>query len=209
MHYTKLQEPPRVRPRVHELAKQVGLTSAELIELLTAMGVDVRTAQELVELPVVRKVHGVRGIVYELPLATDAPPQSHPTGADPRALSSAPATPKRNNHPLKSASERSRDQDLRRERGNRRHEDGCSATRAGDACAAGSRAEASFAFEFEEWKSEASAIARGMFGWLPACAPVKPRRPPHYARRACQRPVRGPLWWPTESPHSSWLISWS
>jgi hypothetical protein len=56
------------------------------------------------------------------------------------------------NHPLKSASERSRDQDLRRERGNRRHEDGWSATRAGDAYAAGSRAEASFAFEFEEWK---------------------------------------------------------
>ena len=28
-------------------------------------------------------------------------------------------------------------------------------------------------------------------------------------RRACQRPVRGPRWWPTESPHSSWLISWS
>ena len=58
MHYTKLQEPPRVRPRVHELAKQVGLTSAELIELLTAMGEYVRTAQELVELPVVRRFMG-------------------------------------------------------------------------------------------------------------------------------------------------------
>ncbi|EON21946.1 transposase, mutator type [Nocardioides sp. CF8] len=25
----------------------------------------------------------------------------------------------------------------------------------------------------------------------------------------CQRPVSGPRWWPSESPHSSWLISWS
>jgi hypothetical protein len=153
MHYTKLQKPPRVRPRVYQLAKQVGLTSAELIALLIGFGEYVRTAQDLVELPVVRKVHQERGIIYEAPQAKG--PSSEPLPTLPSSgLSPPQIRVRRDNHPTRKAAERSRDQDQGRHRTGRRPRNRAdlSGIRASDAYATASRAEASIAFEFEEWK---------------------------------------------------------
>ena len=44
------------KPRVHEIAKEIGITSKELLSKLTEMGEYVSSASSTLEAPVVRKV---------------------------------------------------------------------------------------------------------------------------------------------------------
>ena len=107
MHYTKLEETPRERLRVHELAKRVGRTNTEILALLADLGEYTRNHSSMLEPPVVRRV-------YEA-LDQTLPPRPAPRPADvapPRPSTGlAPPRPqaRRENHPLMNAAPRPKD----------------------------------------------------------------------------------------------------
>lgn len=151
MRIVKLEEQPRQRLKVHELAKQVGLPSRRLIELLTALNEHVSSPHEYVEVPVIRRVHEELGVTYRSSTQPTVPPsQSSPTTS---GLGPPRPRPKRANHPLMPLAERPRDRARQPVQGapprrgiewrSRRDE---------DEFAMATRSDASPTFAFEEWK---------------------------------------------------------
>jgi hypothetical protein len=107
MHYTKLEETPRERLRVHELAKRVSRSNAEILALLVDLGEYAPHRNSMLEPPVVRSV-------YEA-LNLSPPGRPAPRSADvdaPRLTTGlTPPIPqaRRENHPLMGTAPRPRD----------------------------------------------------------------------------------------------------
>lgn len=151
MRIVKLEDEPRQRLKVHQLAKQVGHSSRELTELLTALGEHVNSPHEYVEVPVIRRVHEELGVTYRASARPTAAP-FHPSPAT-SGLGPPKPRPKRENHPLMPVAERPRDRARQPVRGapprkgfewrSRQDE---------DEFAMATRSDASPAFAFEEWK---------------------------------------------------------
>ncbi|MDO5645359.1 MAG: translation initiation factor IF-2 [Dermabacter sp.] len=70
--------------RVHELAKELGLSSKEVLNKLQDMGEFVRSASSTIEAPVARRVRGA------FPKAAEAPAQAAPQASAPAAAKPAP-----------------------------------------------------------------------------------------------------------------------
>jgi hypothetical protein len=156
MRYIKLQQPPRSRERVREVAKDVGVSARQLLDVLRQLGEFLPSAAGYIEAPVIRKVHDYYGVTYDtLPPVPgkDAAPPSLAGGLRPPAKRK-----RRENHPLMNDPSRFRDQ-------------GPDATYAWDRPGAARKppgrwdslsveqrwaqatdGDASSAFEFEEWK---------------------------------------------------------
>uniref|UniRef100_UPI00242EC3A7 translation initiation factor IF-2 N-terminal domain-containing protein n=1 Tax=Arachnia propionica TaxID=1750 RepID=UPI00242EC3A7 len=75
------------KPRVHEIAKEIGITSKELLKKLTEMGEYVSSASSTLEAPVVRKVREAFAPKPETPAAKPAAPK--PSAAKPAPRPSA------------------------------------------------------------------------------------------------------------------------
>ena len=71
--------------RVHELAKELGITSKDAVAKLQEMGEFVRSASSTIEAPVVRKLRSA------FPNAAPAAPQAAPAAKAPAAAQAAPA----------------------------------------------------------------------------------------------------------------------
>ena len=88
------------KPRVHEIAKEIGITSKELLKKLTEMGEYVSSASSTLEAPVVRKVREAFAPKPETPAAKPAAPKPSAAKPAPRPsanrgrTSSGPATTK-------------------------------------------------------------------------------------------------------------------
>lgn len=86
--------------RVHELAKQLGVTSKELLATLKDQGEFVKTASSTIEPPVVKKMkkhYESLGVTTEAPAASQEPKAKKPAAPKPAAPKSAapkPAAPK-------------------------------------------------------------------------------------------------------------------
>ncbi|WP_313285987.1 translation initiation factor IF-2 N-terminal domain-containing protein, partial [Corynebacterium vitaeruminis] len=80
--------------RVHELAKQLGVTSKELLATLKEQGEFVKTASSTIEPPVVKKMKEHYGSADKAE-QKDAPSKAAPTKpAAPKAAAPKPASPK-------------------------------------------------------------------------------------------------------------------
>lgn len=156
MRHLKLQQPPRSRQRVRDVAKEVGVTSRRLLEDLKEMGEYAPTAASYIEAPVIRAVHDRFGVAYDEP--TQEPIQ--PTASVPTAtgLGPPPARRRRENHPLMNEASRPRDEasDDAYRRDGRRTERArparWSARSVEQRWAQASSDDAAPAFEFEDWK---------------------------------------------------------
>lgn len=103
MRHIKLEEPPRTRLRVHHIAKEIGVSSQEVLEVLEEIGEYVKSSQSLVEAPIIRRVHERFGVTYASPVRsaeTVEAPTSSSSPHNPRGLAAPPRRPKRDNHPL-------------------------------------------------------------------------------------------------------------
>jgi len=104
VHFVKLQQGPRERQRVWELARSVGRSTAEVLALLKELGESVASWQSYLELPVIRRVYERLGSESSLPSVQESRPGKE--AVDPPASNSlglsAPAGRRRrlNNHPL-------------------------------------------------------------------------------------------------------------
>ncbi|MDF1486743.1 translation initiation factor IF-2 [Tessaracoccus caeni] len=78
------------KPRVHEIAKELGITSKELLAKLGEMGEYVRGASSTLETPVVRRVRDAYG-TGDKPASTPAPAATQARPAAPAAPQSRPA----------------------------------------------------------------------------------------------------------------------
>lgn len=103
MRHIKLEEPPRTRLRVHHIAKEIGVSSQVVLEVLEEIGEYVKSSQSLVEAPIIRRVHERFGVTYASP-ARAAESFEAPTSSsgphNPEGLAAPPRRPKRDNHPL-------------------------------------------------------------------------------------------------------------
>ena len=83
------------KPRVHEIAKEIGITSKELLKKLTDMGEYVSSASSTLEAPVVRKVREAFAPKTEAPAAKPAAPKPPAAKPAPRpaAKGQAPSAP--------------------------------------------------------------------------------------------------------------------
>jgi len=91
------------KPRVHEIAKEIGITSKELLKKLTDMGEYVSSASSTLEAPVVRKVREAFAPKTEAPAAqTRSPetPSSQTSAASRRKGAGARWAPKAAREPL-------------------------------------------------------------------------------------------------------------
>ena len=85
------------KPRVHEIAKEVGITSKELLNKLNEMGEYVRGPSSTLESPVVRKIRETlgakpaEGAKAETPRPAPAPAAPKPSPAKPAAAPAQPA----------------------------------------------------------------------------------------------------------------------
>lgn len=160
MRLIKLQRPPRHRQRIRDVAKEVGVSSRQLLAELSEMGEYASSAASYIEAPVIRAVHDRLGVAYVEP---DKPEPDRRSLATPATSGLEPPRPRerRENHPLMDEASRPRDRAVwdgpRRDtftttdsRGQARSrwagrsvEQQWAQVSAGDAAAA---------FEFEEWK---------------------------------------------------------
>lgn len=98
MHYVKLEETPRERLRVHEVAKRVDRPCAEILALLTDLGEYAPHRNSMLEPPVVRRIYQALGLTPpqrpapQSPNVSTPPPTGGLTPPRPRA--------RRDNHPL-------------------------------------------------------------------------------------------------------------
>jgi hypothetical protein len=158
MRYLKLQKPPRERVRVRDLAKEVGLTSQDLVALLAKLGEHVKSPASMLESPVIRRIYGVLGVEP----VVEMPPPASTEASRPQPSGLAPPTKKsgRENNPLMPVAARVRDKaDPERPRPASPaptispprpitwHSDSDE-----EAWARGAEPDASHAFEYEEWK---------------------------------------------------------
>ena len=100
MRYTRLQESPRARMRVRDIAKQLGVPPAEVLQMLEDMGEYVKSHASYIETPVIRKLHERLGVTYSA--ATRPTHSDSVTGreAPTEGLPPPPRRTKRDNHPL-------------------------------------------------------------------------------------------------------------
>jgi hypothetical protein len=154
MHHIKLQQPPRHRQRVWDVARELGVSSRQLLEVLKELDEYVPSAASYLEAPIIRTVHDRFGVVYDI-----SPPAPHePEAPTLTGLLPPKERPRRENHPLMEAG-RSRD-----DVSNDGHQGGQSRARAErrqaqwsersleEQWAQASTSDAAPAFEFEEWK---------------------------------------------------------
>ena len=73
------------KPRVHEIAKEIGITSKELLAKLGEMGEYVRGPSSTLEAPVVRRVREAFGGADETPAAPAAKKPAAKKAAKPKA----------------------------------------------------------------------------------------------------------------------------
>lgn len=110
MRLIKLQRPPRHRQRIREVAKELNLTSRQLLAELSEMGEYASSAAAYVEAPVIRAVHDRHGVAYTQPDEVQGEPA--PQGVGPASTSGlGPPRPRerRDNHPLMNEASRPRD----------------------------------------------------------------------------------------------------
>ena len=81
------------KPRVHEIAKEIGITSKELLKKLTEMGEYVSSASSTLEAPVVRRVREAYAPKAETAVAKPAAPKPSPTKPTPRPTGGKDKTP--------------------------------------------------------------------------------------------------------------------
>ena len=81
------------KPRVHEIAKEIGITSKELLKKLTEMGEYVSSASSTLEAPVVRKVREAFAPKPETPAAKPAAPKPSAAKPTPRPSANKGRTP--------------------------------------------------------------------------------------------------------------------
>ena len=81
------------KPRVHEIAKEIGITSKELLKKLTEMGEYVSSASSTLEAPVVRRVREAYAPKAETAVAKPAAPKPSPTKPTPRPAGGKDKTP--------------------------------------------------------------------------------------------------------------------
>ncbi len=81
------------KPRVHEIAKEIGITSKELLKKLTEMGEYVSSASSTLEAPVVRRVREAYAPKAETAAAKPAAPKPSPAKPAPRPTGSKNKTP--------------------------------------------------------------------------------------------------------------------
>ena len=81
------------KPRVHEIAKEIGITSKELLKKLTEMGEYVSSASSTLEAPVVRRVREAYAPKAETAVAKPAVPKPSPTKPTPRPAGGKDKTP--------------------------------------------------------------------------------------------------------------------
>ena len=81
------------KPRVHEIAKEIGITSKELLKKLTEMGEYVSSASSTLEAPVVRRVREAYAPKAETAAAKPAVPKPSPTKPTPRPAGGKDKTP--------------------------------------------------------------------------------------------------------------------
>lgn len=189
MRHLKFHEPPRTRVRVHELARQVGLPPKDLLAMLRDdLREYVASANSLVEVPVIRRVHEQLGITYTIER------QSRPAEAPVLLFGLGPPVkqPKRDNNPLMNPAERPRDllddhrPDWRRFDAPPQQSKTSSDSEHDEWARA--RIEASPAFEYEEW------IVRGFneserLVWMDAGFAINQASAAEMWRNAGLRPV--------------------
>lgn len=98
MHYIKLEEAPRERLRVYEVAKRVGRSCAEILALLADLDEYAPHRNSMLEPPVVRRIY----------VALELTPPERPTPRSPDVLTPRPTSgltppkprPRRDNNPL-------------------------------------------------------------------------------------------------------------
>lgn len=154
MRYVKLQQPPRRRMRVREVAKELGVTSIELLERLREMKEYVNSLQQFLEVPTIRNLHDTYGVSYAEPAESSS---RSPTQAPypPTGLTAPRPQATRNNHPLASEPARTRATDSTKRQGRGFSGgliDGWTSAKSMDAYAVASGSEAAPAWEYPEWQ---------------------------------------------------------
>lgn len=160
MRLIKLQRPPRHRQRIRDVAKEVGLSSRQLMSELSEMGEYASSAASYIEAPVIRAVHDRLGVVAYVEPDKPEPDQRSIASSGTSGLEPPRPRERRENHPLVNEASRPRDRavwdsqrrdpsaiesrELAQSRWVARSvEQQWAQLNAGDAAAA---------FEFEEWK---------------------------------------------------------
>ncbi|MDO4785137.1 MAG: translation initiation factor IF-2 N-terminal domain-containing protein, partial [Propionibacteriaceae bacterium] len=73
------------KPRVHEVAKDLGIESKELLTKLSEMGEYVKSASSTIEPPVVRRLKEMYASAQDKPAAPAAPKPTAPAPSAPAA----------------------------------------------------------------------------------------------------------------------------
>lgn len=111
LHQTKIQQSPRRKFAVHQIARALGLPVGEAMDAVASIGEFVRSPQHRLEEPVARRL--VEHLGHEWPFAEPeapgAPATQEPPAPQLRGLTPPAPRPKRNNHPLMTPEPRSRD----------------------------------------------------------------------------------------------------
>lgn len=159
MRLIKLQRPPRHRQRIRDVAKELGLSSRQLLAELSEMGEYASSAASYIESPVIRAVHDRLGVAYIEPDKPEPDPQRTASPATPGLEPPRPRE-RRENHPLMNEASRPRDRAVWD--GPRRDASGIKSTEqtrprwaarsVEQQWAQVSTGDATAAFEFEEWK---------------------------------------------------------
>lgn len=102
MRNTKLQQPPRGRQRVREVARDVELPVSGLLEMLSEIGEFVKSGASFIETPVIRRVHALCGIEYSGGDLSSRPMETTDNVPARPSLGLAPPGKRRrrDNHPL-------------------------------------------------------------------------------------------------------------
>lgn len=99
MRYVKLVEPPRIRLRVRDIAKELDVPPQDILDVLHDLHEYVKNSASFVEVPVIRRVHEAFDVTYH-PRPQVAQPVSPSTRQVPAGLGPPPKREKRDNHPL-------------------------------------------------------------------------------------------------------------
>lgn len=108
MRLIKLQRSPRHRQRIRDVAKDLGVTSRQLLDELKELDEYASSAASYIEASVIRAVHDRHGVAYVVPTTPDPAAK---TTSSPIATGLGPPLPRerRENHPLMNEESRPRD----------------------------------------------------------------------------------------------------
>lgn len=111
LHQTKIQQRPRRKFAVHQIARALGLSVGEAMDAVASIGEYVRSPQQRLEEPVARRLVEQLGRDWPFaePEAQDAQATQELPAPQLRGLTPPALRPKRNNHPLMTPEPRSRD----------------------------------------------------------------------------------------------------